>query len=767
MASPHRLTNKYLEARFSPEDGNLIFLAAAGSEENLVVGSHMQYFIGRTCVGEKPGEGQGAGVVVVDVSAADDSVESTVRTEDVAFTRRFTLRADSPLLEVGGRVRVINEAAELRRDAFPHIEFAPDFVDMFEDERDLYFDGVELGGGPELPPWRVFYRRGYERGLLAATRSKLEMSRFQILASGFDIRPHAMVAYDASVPIIGKPMTAARGPEFSATFEIGPWTAASHEALIEAAGLNAPHEVDSPPLTGAPLPEPEGIVFDALDFAGDAAAEGFSRDRWRIEALPFCRGGRALMAGPNTKPPALTLDPKLSGVHRIILGIGNGNGVTLKLSGDGTSTFRHCSEDSCMVPFGLRLAGEQRAREVVFKVAEMDGRALEIGRFPNSYTTTVVDYVRFEELDDAEADAWRARQSVEPGIPLSGFNDIPDIARFTDVRDPDPEAYRDNLRAHAECGIRKVYWRIDGQCSDYPSKLNTMRYVSAKVHGIFSPQSKAYGRALRKTDMLRLAVDAARDFDLDLYGWMRFNNYTGNVQSDFFKQNPRFHEEWDGGYEAGKLCLAWPEVRKHKIDILVEAASYGLAGVNLGFMRHPPVLVYAPILVESYEKKYGAPPPRDRETTDAACGRRLPPDTEEHRQWYGYRAAFLTQFGRELRAALRENGLAHVKVSLWVRANHCLFDGIDLETWLAEGLCDEVVADRYCGTDNCEPTPEWRAMVQARAPLRRCISGFSLEDCRREIPRIIDEGYDGITIYESDYAVLDSGFIDLFDSLRG
>ena len=52
----------------------------------------------------------------------------------------------------------------------------------------------------------------------------------------------------------------------------------------------------------------------------------------------------------------------------------------------------------------------------------------------------------------------------------------------------------------------------------------------------------------------------------------------------------------------------------------------------------------------------------------------------------------MTAFGRELRAALAARNMAHVKVSIWVRPRHCLFDGIDLDAWLDEGLCDEVVA---------------------------------------------------------------------------
>ena len=176
----------------------------------------------------------------------------------------------------------------------------------------------------------------------------------------------------------------------------------------------------------------------------------------------------------------------------------------------------------------------------------------------------------------------------------------------------------------------------------------------------------------KKVDMLNLAVEAAHEYGLKLYGWMRFNSYSGNVQSDFYRNHPELHEEWDPGRPTNKLCLAHPEVRKHKIDILVEAASYGLDGLNLGLLRHPPPMLYGPILVEGFKKKHGKPPPPPQ-TEDRTCFSSLPDMSEDCQEWYRYRSTFMTQFGHDLRAALNERGMEHVKISLWLRPNHCLF----------------------------------------------------------------------------------------------
>jgi hypothetical protein len=401
----------------------------------------------------------------------------------------------------------------------------------------------------------------------------------------------------------------------------------------------------------------------------------------------------------------------------------------------------------------------------------MDGKTIELRRFPNSYTRTVLDYVRFEKLTPTEAHEWREREGKAPCIPLSGLNDIPDIAWFTDSRDPDPGTYAANLWEHANAGVRKVFWRVDGQCSDFPSKVNTMRYVCARVHGVFSPQAKSYGRVLRKVNMLELAVKAARRYGLQLYGWMRFNSYMGNVQSDFFKQHPEYHEESESGYPIRKVCLAHDAVRKHKIAILCDAAGYGLDGVNLGFLRHPPVLSYAPILVGGFRRQYGELPPRDRKAADPHHLTSLPESDEPNLRWLRYRAGFLTQFGRELREALKKKGLGRVKIAIWVRPNHCLFDGIDMEAWLNEGLCDEVVADAIVGDyyqhqDCYAVRPEWKKMVQSKVPLTHGIPCGNIAVARRMAAEILKDGYDGICTYESDCTVLQDQYIQLYHSLR-
>lgn len=767
-----QLQNSFLTVRFSPVDGGIRHFARRGATESLIAGAACRYF--------ENGSGQWHGPTAQDAVKAFASASIVKQTGTAIVFRHasdalevligYGLAPRSPLLCVHVTIRGAGVKASLPYLHTPHLHFGPGFVDSFEDDEDLYFDGAELGNGRELPCWRVFLRKGYRTGLLLATRGKREMAHFEIFADGFALKPHTFFNYSTATAGFRPPFDCSSRKVYEARFEMGPWEKSKHDRIVRAAKFNEPVQQKHPPAKGKPASRLKGKLFHASQLAPKSiVTREFHPGKWMLAKMPWAQKGMALFANAGVKPPPVLLNPRLKGLHRVIVGTGNGAGATLRISGEPETRYRMTPRvaDLGRTAFDLALSGRHSASEVDFGVLRLDGKKLSIGRYPDSHQPSVIDYVRFEKLSAAEIARWEKQERATPCIPLSGHNDVPDIATITDARDPDPRAYAANIWEHANCRFDTIYWRIDGQCSDYASKVNTMRYTSAKVHGVFDPQAKAYGRVLKKVDMLKLGVEAARKYGVKLYGWMRFNSYMGNVQSDFYKNNPQFWEEWEYGRKGGKLCLAFPEVRQHKIDILTEAAGYGLDGLNLGFLRHPPVLLYAEILRKGYERKYGVPPPRNPKHPDAHYRNTPLPKDAELERWWRYRAEFLTQFGRELRAALREKNLGHVKIAIWVRANHCLFDGIDIDAWLDEGLCDEVIADFYCdyNVDLHWVKPEWKKKVQAKAKLIRGIPP-NAKFARQLVPRILKEGYDGICTYESDYTVIDSDFIDLYRSLR-
>jgi hypothetical protein len=784
------LKNRYLEARFDPTTGALIHLSAANDATSLIKVAGSRYEGPQGTVGEGfwPEDRHRFEFAQVTPRLDQGMVESQLRCRILLIRRTFTLSPQSPLLKVTCTAEALADPQQTKAisilPALPQFDFTDDFVDAFEDEKDLFFPGLEIGPGIESAPWHVFFRNGHRDGLILAARSKRRMAQIAFHSRGFRGTPHSCNNYTTN-PVPAMPLDAKA--RYSTEFEIGPWSQSRHASILKLAQLNVP--VRTSPArkpTGKRPARKRGIIIPAVKIAPPSAiTKTFHTRKWLQVALPWTLEPKTLFAGTGVTPPTLKFTPSQRGLYRIHIGIGSGMGITCAAPGQPYPTLRW-RWDAAGVgaapvwPFDLFLSGRQTAREMDMGVYRLTGKPLHLKPLGNRLLPCMLDYIRLEKLSPAAAARWERQSLAQPSIPLSGFVDTPDIAFADSVTNPDPDLYRANIWEHARCKIKRIYWRIDGQCSDFPSPSNTMRYISAKVHGVFYPGSKAYGKVLRKTDMLRLAVDEAHKHGLELYGWMRFNSYSGNVQSDFFRQNPQFHEVRENGGSIAKLCIAIPQVRKHKIDILCEAAQYGIDGLNLGFLRMAPVLMNHPVLVDSYKARYGILPPTVPSRPDKFFYNSLPPDDEESTRWHQHRADFLTLFGRELKERLHAIGRGNIKISLWLRPNHCLYDGIDLPAWLNHGLCDEVVVNGVIGPERVwgdvhgggyDPAvngvhPRWKAMVQAKVPLIRTLAYASIKTWRpRHLPEVLAENYDGLCTYESDWSVLNSQFVDLYRGL--
>jgi hypothetical protein len=196
---------------------------------------------------------------------------------------------------------------------------------------------------------------------------------------------------------------------------------------------------------------------------------------------------------------------------------------------------------------------------------------------------------------------------------LAGLADTPDVAFEVAADALDEGAWRESLWQHAAHGVDTVYRRIDGQCSDFHTRVGTVRYPVARTHSLYSPVSRYYGQALRRLDPLRIAVEESRRWGLRLFGWRRTNNYSGNAVARFYLEHPEWREARADGRPAPQLCFAVPEVRAHKIAILAEAVAYGLDGLLIDTLRHPPMVGYHTLVTGAYRRRYGQDPPRTAE----------------------------------------------------------------------------------------------------------------------------------------------------------
>lgn len=118
-------------------------------------------------------------------------------------------------------------------------------------------------------------------------------------------------------------------------FEIGPWTKEKHRAIIKAAKLEQPTKQNHPKAVGKPKRNLKGKVFYAADVVSKSAtSKTYKTNKWMVANVPWAQKGKLLFAGTGVRPPVIRFDPKLTGLYRVVVGIGNARGVLLKTSRD-------------------------------------------------------------------------------------------------------------------------------------------------------------------------------------------------------------------------------------------------------------------------------------------------------------------------------------------------------------------------------------------------------------------------------------------------
>lgn len=470
----------------------------------------------------------------------------------------------------------------------------------------------------------------------------------------------------------------------------------------------------------------------------------------------------ALLQRPGGGAQPVTVGRHLRGGYDVSAGIARGIGIKYRLPADAYWSYVHAERSDfaervdiqTWQPVATICQPGQGTGEVTLRRASLDGeRGLQLA--PHLYLTgyTVISHVRFApapEPASAPRLTGRRRQIV-------GLADIADVGADIGTDAYKQDAWREIVAQHARVGIDTVYWRVDGQCADFHTKIGTVRYSTPRQHDVYSPRSRCYGRALERLDPLRIAVDEGAKCGLRVFGWMRANNYSGNVVSAFFTQHPEWHEQREDGGRAAQLCFAIPDVRAHKAANLREAAAYGLHGLMIDTLRHPPMVGYHPVVVEAFVKRYGELPPRDR-SESAPRGRPERASDGRWAQWFRFRAEFFTQFVRELKAGLVADGLSDCSLHIRVAPTRYLHDGADLDALLDEGLIDTVVTSRYVADPlDYELLFE---VVRGRVPV------IALCDpIRSDPPSLLhdlarDDRLSGIGIYESNRMVHTPRFRD-------
>jgi hypothetical protein len=320
----------------------------------------------------------------------------------------------------------------------------------------------------------------------------------------------------------------------------------------------------------------------------------------------------------------------------------------------------------------------------------------------------------------------------------------------------------DCLQAHLDHGIHHVLWALGRSTLDYQSSLPT----STLYAGDTRPETKVIGDSFREECSLRAALAFAAKHEMVIYGRLGMNRHYGDalgggLRSRYIAEHPEWMERHRGGQVDGtKVSFAIPEYRAERVAILLEAARIGAHGLCLDFCRQPPIARYHPQLLDPWLKE-GREDPRQMTVGSA-----------DFLAWSQHRSGFVNLLMRDLRSGLQEvEQETGRKVSVLVRIPEAtldlnLMEGLDLRTWLKEGWIDEIALDPLWIWDFDYPDTVKPYVGLARAHGVKIHGGANTVPGKgvkanaraflERIARNYDEGVDGIALFQTDAALLDT-----------
>ncbi|MFZ4694532.1 MAG: hypothetical protein ACOYMV_05325 [Verrucomicrobiia bacterium] len=683
------------------------------------------------------------------------------RTEHVRVTRELTLDRRRPWLHM--RYTMASTGAPMRAVArqleMPCLVYGPRMENPLDAQEVSFSFGRILPRGYERPPYLTFWLKGRASGVILWARNRESIRHL------FP-RDHALQGGHPSLYCGSNSLANA---EWDETFFKKPhawdfflWPVTAREWKPAVRKLESMKFKGWEPRRlfigqGFPRSPRGGLTLSASDLAAAnprAIARTPAARCWWLIRGPA--GSAMLFAQDPIGTRPLRVKHRLKGRYRIRMLVNSGTGIQIRLPGAPYPLpfFRDLAENTGHLrtprghPYFHSLIERTPAREMDLGAWDLQPGTVELLPSPGMYDQTILVGLRFEP----ETETPPTPLTTGPrALDLYGICDTPDVAFFDST--PTDLPYRANAAEHPRAGFKLTYWRADGQCCDFHTKVGTVRYPVLRVHGLFTPVALPYGLALRKHDLLTAAVEEVHKHGGEIYGYMRINGYGGNVTPRFHAEHPELHDEAESGAASIRLCFHLPAVRKWKVEIAREIVRHGVDGLLIDLTRTPPMVEYHPAVVRAYEQKHGGPPPRNPDRGFVSYGVHPLETGEEWTRWWKFRAEGFTRFGRELRAMLKEEGRPRLPIHLQVRPMMALFDGLDLGAWIDEKLVDLL---NVWPTPGFEVPEEIFAAARGRIPLRCTVSVIGQHDAAAEQKMetvVRDPRFQGLTIYESDAAV--------------
>ena len=325
------------------------------------------------------------------------------------------------------------------------------------------------------------------------------------------------------------------------------------------------------------------------------------------------------------------------------------------------------------------------------------------------------------------------------------------------------------LGGQRELGISSIAWAIGRSWVEYHSKLpNTTRFPCVPLDTVPRKYQDIYGGRVFMINQHRPLehVLGARDrFEMKILPWLAMQRhygpgaYGGMFASQWFREHPEWRRYSKTGKPSGStVSYYFPEVRKERVDILVEVAEKSPDGLVIGACRQVPMLGYHPKMVAAYQEKTGIDP------TNIDATQR-----EQYLDWIRWRADFFTEVLRELKqrlAPIRETRNQPIPVIGRIPSKGLFYNlaqGLDVQTWLREGLVDQLYLDPLEDCDGRGSPHDIRPYLELgrtfKVPVLGGVNGntfWNYSVIMRRSLGLLQAGVDGIEFYESNnFAVAD------------
>ncbi len=367
--------------------------------------------------------------------------------------------------------------------------------------------------------------------------------------------------------------------------------------------------------------------------------------------------------GPKQQPIAVRLGAK--GKYRIFLGLYGGyNAVQFKVK---------LSKDPSPTTLPIQATGNRTLviSETYWKEADLDGQDLILEGVGNpNHPPGALAYVRLEKIQD--------RKKV---YPLMTTNDGHGIFGRTQTNSPQDLLKPFKAMPDGTC-MRMLFW--GNGCADncnYPTKVGQF-YPSAGGQFIWQNNiHKNMGIWKEKGwNSMEVVRDYARQRKWEFQVYIRMEAFKApfpfdhQENSKFYNEHPQCRCLDSDGNVVGRLSYAYPEVQDYMLRLIKEISDYGPDGVCLCFIRGIPVVLYEPIMVEGFKKKYGVDP----RTLD-----------ELDPRWMEYQGTVMTAFVKRVKQTLKPGQ----RLSVIVPANEldCKRWGLDVATWVKQGIIDDLL----------------------------------------------------------------------------